>query len=159
MTKDKMDKGWISRMKTFWKFRKEVAEWKHPDVDHCIFTIIERYFLDPNWHDVWKNAIWSNFNIDFPEAKRWWWVYFIYSKATNTVKIWYTKNVCLRMIELQVWNPDQLELLLFAEWLTPYMESCLHKHFSKYHHRWEWFEYSDEIKEMVLSAKNILDGK
>lgn len=156
---DKINKEWKSHMELSIQFRKDYLDWKYPEITPSIYSIIHKRFVEPYEYDKLVNSYKSISNIDMPESKKRWWVYFVLSRTTNKVKIWYSANIALRIIELQVWCPEQLELLVFVEWLTKQMEYLLHKQFIKDHYRWEWFEYSDEIKEMVLSAKEILDGK
>jgi hypothetical protein len=80
-------------------------------------------------------------------------VNFIYfAKSGRYVKIGISKNPQNRMKELQIGNPNKIELLHFFKGET-FSEKFLHKRFRKYHCRGEWFKFSKEIELYLENVK------
>lgn len=73
-------------------------------------------------------------------------VYFI--RSSDYIKIGYTDNPLNRISQIQVSNPDKLEVLLIIEGDLVF-ENEMHSMFSEDFHRGEWFRYSDTIKKFI----------
>lgn len=72
------------------------------------------------------------------------------------VKIGLADNVKLRVSGLQTGSPYKLKLL--ASWPcddAPNTEKELHKLFSRFHMRGEWFKLPDDILAVVVALKDI----
>jgi hypothetical protein len=83
-------------------------------------------------------------------------VYFILDEHAGIVKIGCSKNALARLRELQVSHHHDLKIIYTIP--TRYMkrkERGLHSKFKKYRIRGEWFSYCDEIKNWILSDKDI----
>ncbi len=80
----------------------------------------------------------------------------------SCVKIGYSKNPPQRVYELQVGNPKKLDLLCEYPG-SELLEGHIHKLFSDFHIRGEWFWYNessaDLIRRLSIVAVNLLrDG-
>lgn len=99
-------------------------------------------------------------------------IYFILAKGTNSVKIGIAEHVRSRMTNLQTASPFELEVLAVMgskdHGITGLreidIEQSLHRHFSPYHIRGEWFRLEGELAAFIddfiklkesMAAKNI----
>lgn len=73
-------------------------------------------------------------------------VYFV--SNSRYVKIGYTENPLRRLSEIQVSNPEKLEVLLLIEGDIEY-EQQLHSDFNKWHKKGEWFYICEEISGFI----------
>ena len=75
-------------------------------------------------------------------------VYFIWDKKNAALKIGKADNLKKRLSELQVGNPNELEVLEFLRCKSSddakLFESQLHETFKHLHMRGEWFRYKEE---------------
>ena len=71
-------------------------------------------------------------------------VYLILDGSTGCVKIGRSKDVGARFRTLQTSSPSKLEILRVVEG-GPAVEKWMHRRFSDYHHRGEWFHYCDDM--------------
>ena len=79
-------------------------------------------------------------------------VYFIQSVNGGPIKIGYSNNVNERIRELQTASPYKL-ILLAAIVGGVRMENDIHKQFSKYRMRGEWFKPAKELMEFINKHK------
>lgn len=75
--------------------------------------------------------------------------YFILAHGANAVKIGKALNPETRLAELQVGNPDELDLLLVLPHSAPFEEHQLHWRFDRYRIRGEWFKYEGILKDFI----------
>lgn len=93
-------------------------------------------------------------------------VYFIISGDFKAVKIGVAKNVLSRLAQLQIANPEKLELIKIIKFESLkkayFTESGFHEEYKNYHIRGEWFHPTvifkgqfkgDEFKEIRKRAK------
>ena len=84
-------------------------------------------------------------------------IYFVQGKPGTPIKIGFTLNdLQQRLKGLQTSSPEELRPLVLVPGVTT-EERALHKYFSKYHMRGEWFEPSHEILNVIEKLKS--DGK
>lgn len=83
-------------------------------------------------------------------------IYFI--RSQEFVKIGYTDDLNVRLPQLQVGNPHNLELLLIYPGDIK-VERELHSAFSKFHHSNEWFVLSEEIEQFIENSKKVFCSK
>jgi hypothetical protein len=75
-------------------------------------------------------------------------VYFV--KCTEFVKIGITSgSVKTRIDDFRVGNPHELTLLATIQTDSPKLDSELHRRFSRYRHRGEWFLWSPAIEKYI----------
>lgn len=75
-------------------------------------------------------------------ARRDRWVYVIGNAASHLVKIGSTRDIALRLANLQVGSPAPLHLLLSVR-TNAFAEHALHQHFVPYRRHGEWFDFGD----------------
>jgi len=83
-------------------------------------------------------------------------VYFIQAGQNGPIKIGYTKNYKARIQFGQTFNHNKLRFLKIIQ-ADISLESELHRKFSKYRIRGEWFEPSKEILDYVAGASEIIN--
>lgn len=83
-------------------------------------------------------------------------VYFIPEREGSNVKIGYSKDPIARVKQLQTGHPTKLGLDGYFyyedEEKARIAESNFHHKFSEYRKTGEWFEYSEEIKQFIISS-------
>ena len=75
-------------------------------------------------------------------------IYFVLHEGTGHVKIGYSDSVKKRISQLQTGNPEKLRLLRVIDG-GPKTEQWLHKRFSGFNVRGEWFAFHDEMLSVV----------
>lgn len=78
--------------------------------------------------------------------------YFV--EAAGLIKIGYSRNVFLRMIDLQIGCPVVMRLLHVVDG-GPETEVALHLKFAAYRRHGEWFEPASEIMDFIESREQI----
>lgn len=76
-------------------------------------------------------------------------IYFILNEQNNHVKIGFSNNPDKRLSTLQTACSHDLKLLL-SFYGDREVEKYLHNKFKKYHVKNEWFDYNDQIKDLIL---------
>jgi hypothetical protein len=79
-------------------------------------------------------------------------IYFI--EQEGIIKIGYSINPNKRFIQLKLSNPNELIVRLIIEG-TLEDEKKYHEMFKEFHHRGEWFLFSDEIKEFIADKEKV----
>jgi len=87
-------------------------------------------------------------------------VYFILDRISNAVKIGKANSIEDRIGELQVGNPNPLELIHYIKCGTSrhsiLLEGQLHSKYEKLHLRGEWFRYDVEVfQELITEGTDI----
>ena len=90
----------------------------------------------------------SNISKVKPEKKYDSYVYFIQDKMSNMIKIGKANDVEKRLKQLQTSCPYELELLSYIPG-DESLEKDIHKKFSEYRHRGEWFMPKKEIFDYI----------
>jgi hypothetical protein len=76
-------------------------------------------------------------------------IYLALDIKSNALKIGKANDVGQRISELQVGNPNELEVLAVipckSERHSVEVEKLLHKKYERYHIRGEWFQYNEEV--------------
>lgn len=80
-------------------------------------------------------------------------VYFVQEGKSGSIKIGFAKNVKTRIKSLQTGNSRDLRLLCAIEG-DPSLEKSLHKKFSQFLERGEWFKPAVEIFEFVEASRD-----
>mgnify|MGYP003589634014 CR=1 FL=1 len=75
-------------------------------------------------------------------------VYFIWDRANNAVKIGCTKSPRRKVLELQYGNPNRLELVVAFEGGLD-VEAALHQRFAASKIRGDWHEVTEELADLV----------
>lgn len=133
----------------FWKiFIKQITKWSWPKGD-------------PRWDKYWKKKdeaakakqikkIKEDKTLyDIPYDERiTGFIYFVQGENGGPIKIGYATDVADRIISLQTGYPDNLKLLLAFPGNHQY-EKQLHKQFSKFQLRGEWFKPEDELLKQI----------
>lgn len=97
-------------------------------------------------------AYWRRIKQKSREKNRRAGVYFILAEEVNRVKIGYTGHIKDRLSNMQKDSPVKLQLYYFLDNWDEELEQLLHRYFSKYHFKGEWFEFSDEMKKFFEKA-------
>jgi prophage antirepressor-like protein len=72
-------------------------------------------------------------------------VYFIKQKGSPYIKVGRTsESITTRLQQLQVGNPNELEVLSYFHCDSVAVESQIHKEYKEFRHRGEWFSLTDE---------------
>lgn len=83
------------------------------------------------------------------------WVYFIYDRKANAVKIGYTTHSPeSRLKALQIGNATELELVAFWEARSREDEAILQKHVDDHRIRGEWFKASPLVGSLVINVRS-----
>lgn len=81
-------------------------------------------------------------------------VYFILNRELNHIKIGYSKDIHIRVKQLQTSCSNELELYSFVDGDYK-IEKLFHKHFKKYHIRNEWYSFDKNIEQFVYYIDSI----
>jgi hypothetical protein len=83
-------------------------------------------------------------------------IYAIYCKLSNRVKIGWSNNPHARLEEIQIHSPTTLELLGYIPFRNPkkIAEPILHKLLNNYRLHGEWFDCSDNVQVILEIFKN-----
>lgn len=81
-------------------------------------------------------------------------IYFIQGAMGGPIKIGYTNNLGRRLFELQEGNPYPLRVLATTEGDRK-VEGLLHRKFSEYRYRIEWFEDAPELLEFIANIDSF----
>jgi hypothetical protein len=81
-------------------------------------------------------------------------VYLLLDRKSNSIKIGKANDVEQRLSDLQVGNPNELEVLTVipcnSEKHSIDVERQLHNDFKEYHMRGEWFRYDEEVFSEII---------
>ena len=86
-------------------------------------------------------------------------VYFIQSERGGPVKIGQTRDLKIRLMELQISHPYTLKILHVIEGAGPSIEKELHREFAKHRLRGEWFEWSEDLNKLINQLKKKNPGE
>lgn len=119
----------------------ELGVW---DQDSQINQLIDHF----NWEAVTKGIdVKPKVSAKKPSTKESC-VYFIESKTTGLVKIGRSINPKARFASIRTMSPDELVLLGYIP-ETSVSESDLHRQFSHLRQHGEWFEFGEELHELI----------
>jgi len=87
-------------------------------------------------------------------------VYFVLDRISNSIKIGKANDIEIRMSDLQVGNPNPLELIHYIKCSSSkhsiLLEGQLHSKYEKLHLRGEWFRYDEEVfQELITEGTDI----
>jgi hypothetical protein len=87
-------------------------------------------------------------------------VYFVLDRTSNAIKIGKANDIEIRMSDLQVGNPNPLELIHHIKCSSSkhsiLLEGQLHSKYEELHLRGEWFRYDEEVfQELITEGTDI----